>query len=143
MRKWIIEMLGGYPTVNDAITAIQELDLQERQTILSLAVRRLFNTIGPEDILRENDRGEWVSEGKAVPDAIVALIRAEAKTFSESRLWEILQRDIKYQANRKMFIVGTTEMDLAVGKVWLYGLDAIRTRLASIAVGSGKFNAKG
>lgn len=140
MKRWIIERLGGFPTIDDAITAIQERDLEERRTILSLAVRRLFNTIGPDDILREDERGQWVSEGKVVPKAIAETVMSEARNFQESKLWGILQRDIRYQANRKMFIVGTTEMDIAVGKVWLYSLDAIATRLKSLAAGSGKFN---
>lgn len=140
IRRWLIETLGGYPTIDDAITAIQEKDSKEKMSILTLAVRRLFNTIGPEDILRENESGEWVSEGKVLSKGVADLIRAEAKAFEGSALWKVLQRDVQWQSNRRMFVVGTSEMDLVVGKLWIYSFDAIKTRLNSLIAGSGRFN---
>lgn len=139
-KRWLIETLGGFPTIDDAITAIQEKDGKEKLTILTLAVRRLYNTIGADDILRENERGEWVSEGKVLSKGVVDLVTAEARAFEGSTLWRVLQRDVQWQSNRRMFILGKTEMDMAVGKLWLYSFDAIRTRLNSIVAGSGKFN---
>lgn len=140
IKKKLIELLGGFPTIDDAITAIQDRELEDRKTLLTLAVRRLFNTIGSDDILKENENGDWVSEGKVLSRGTVDLIRAEARALEGSTIWKILQRDVQWQTNRKMFILGKSEMDIVVGKIWLYSFDAIRTRLNSIAGGSGKFN---
>lgn len=138
----LIKWLGGFPTVQDAVDALQEKDLEERKLILTLAVRRLFNTIGPDDILKEKD-GQWVFEGKVMQDGMRKLIIAEAVQLQGMTLWKVIQKDVAYQANRKMFLIGKSETDMIAGKLWLYSFDAIKTRLASLTKGSGTFNKEG
>lgn len=138
----IIEKLGGYPTIDSAIEAIQQKDVQERNTILTLAVRRLFNTIGPEDILRQDTSGAWMFQGKEMSEASRKLVQAEAAVFEESTLWKVLQADIRYQANRRMYLLGKTEADMTAGKLWSYTLEAFRTRIVSMRQGSPLFNNK-
>ncbi len=140
MRRQLIEKLGGFPDVNAALDSIK--DSKDKYAILTTAVKRLFNTVGPEDILKENSSGQMMYEGKIMTVGEKVLIMAEAKQLIESRLWKILQDDIKYQANRKMFILAENEMQLAAGKFWLYTLDAIKTRLSSLTKGSGHYNTK-
>lgn len=140
LKVRIIRWLGGYVTVDEAISSIWDKD--EKNKILTQAVRRLFNTIGAEDILRANITGEWMHKGKILPDSQKNLLMAEAKNFTESLLWSILQDDVKYQANRKMYLTGKTEMDLVAGKLWTFTLDAMKTRLQSMNKGSGMFNSQ-
>lgn len=135
----LIKWLGGFPTIKDAIESIQEKDFEERKLILTLAVRRLFNTIGAEDILKEVD-GQWLFEGKAISEGTRKLLIAEANQLEGMTLWKILQKDVQYQANRRLFLIGTSEMDLIAGKLWLYSFDAIKTRIKSLAQGNGSFN---
>ncbi len=140
---WLIKRLGGYASIQDAIDAIQEKGLEERKVILTLAVRRLYNTIGPDDILKETPEGQWILEGKAMSDGMKKLLIAEASQFETTTLWKVLQKDIQYQSNRRMFLIGKSEIDIIVGKVWLYSFDAIKTRLRSLAKGKGTFNTQG
>ncbi len=142
IKTKVIVWLGGFPTIDSAIDDIQKKEREERKVILTLAVRRLFNTIGADDILKENAKGEWMMENKQIMDGTRDILKAEAEFLLKSKLWEILQRDIKYQANRKMFIIGKSEIDLITGKLWLFTLDALRTRLESISLGKGNFNSK-
>ena len=143
IKTRIIKALGGFPKLEDAIDAIQEKNLEERKTLLTLAVRRLFNTIGPDDILKEDPNGQWIFEGKVMTDGLRKLLIAEATQLEQMTLWKVLQKDVQYQSNRRMFLIGKTEMDIIIGKVWLYSFDAIRTRLSSLAKGRGKFNVTG
>lgn len=138
-----IRALGGFPTIDSAIDAIQKKELDERKKILTLSVRRLYNTIGPDDILRETPEGQWLFEGKALDERNRKLIIAEANQIESMTLWKVLQKDIQYQSNRRMFLIGKTETDIIVGKIWLYSFDAIKTRLRSIAHGKGTFNTQG
>jgi len=139
MKNWIIRLLGGYPTIQDALNAVDSL--QDKHLVLTKAVKKLFNTISANDILREKD-GEWFFMDKALPDAEKKLLTAESTNFLKSKLWKVLSADVKYQANKRMYTVSTSEIDMIMGKSWTFVLDCITTRLNSLNSGVGKFNKK-
>lgn len=140
LRKLFIYKLGGFVTIDDAIASITAMNLTDRHLILTHAVKRLYNTISADDILKEVAGGTWMLEGKAMSDAQKKQLIAEARNFIDSSLWKLLQKDIKYQANRKMYLLGKTDIDLIAGKLWLYTLDAIKTRLTSMSNESGIYS---
>lgn len=144
MKEWLrvqlIEKFGGFVTVDQALDAIT--DSKERSKILTKAVKRLYNTIDADDILHVNQAGEWICAGKVVTNIQKKLLMAQAQQFIESDLWDILQRDVKYQANRQMFLHAKDEVQLASGKFWTFILDAFKTRLQSMSRGEGVFNSK-
>ena len=109
-----------------------------KKELLQLAVQDLFNTIGKDDILQEKS-GEWYLAGKPLIKGRKEIIIAEAHTWINSKLWEVLRRDIQYQANKLMFEKSKTELDLISGKLWLYTLDVIKTRIESLAQEKGNF----
>ena len=115
--------------------------MSPKEKVLTKTVAHLFNTIGAEDILREED-GVWYSEGKPMDDGIKKLLISEAQIFLKSRLWRVLSADIKHQANKRMFIEAKDLLDMIMGKSWLYVLDAMKTRLESLEKGRGIYNTK-
>jgi len=137
-REWIIEKLGGYTDVDSALESIT--DSTERNYILTRAVKRLYNTISSEDILKENEYGQWMFMGRTLSKAEVAQIKAEATHFLGTMLWKVLQADVKYQANRKMYLLAQSDTDLTAGKLWTLTLDAFKTRLQSMMKGKGTFS---
>lgn len=140
MRQWLIEKLGGYPDVDSALGSIT--DAGEKNKVLTLAVKKLFNTIGSNDILKLNKANNWTFLGKELSKGRRDLLIAEAKMLLGTDLWKVLQTDISYQANRKMFISSKSESDIIFGKMWLYTLDAFATRLASLEKSSAVYNSK-
>ena len=118
---------------------IRFVSKEDRDEILTVLVKRLFNTIEADDILREKN-GQWICEGKVISENEKKLLIVEAKQLLNMKLWNVLQNDIKYQANRKMYLHAEDVMQLTAGKLWLYNLDAIKTRLKSISEESGIFN---
>jgi len=104
------------------------LSKEEKHEILTMSVRRFFNAITAEDILKEKD-GQWFYEGKAMNEATKKLLISQAEVLKEWQLWKILQDDIRYQANKRMFLDSKNEYDLIAGKIWLTTIDAINTRL--------------
>jgi len=122
MKIWLIKKLGL------------------RDEVLTQAVRKLYNTIGPEDILKQNAEGQWIVEGRIISEADKQLLISEANQFLSTKLWKVLQADIKYQANKRMYLDSKSEADITFGKMWTYTLDAIRTRLQSLVKSSGHFN---
>lgn len=140
MKRWIIEKLGGYPDVDSAIDAIKETNVMAREEILTMAVKRLFNTITEEDILRENASGQWIFAGQILTVGQVKAIKAEFESLVNMSAWKILQTDIKYRVNKKMFLDSRSELDLTIGKLWLLTLNIFNTRINSAIKGTGHFN---
>lgn len=124
MRKFLIKLL--------------RLDKE----ILTELVRDLFNSIDENDILREEIDGTWYVGDKELQDAEKKLVISEAQIFLKGKVWNVLQRDVKYLANKRMYINSRTEMDLVAGKLLLYLLDIMKTRLQSLDKGKGNFNIK-
>ena len=121
MRRFVIEKLGGLYVKND----------KDKAKVLTLAVRDLFNTISADDILTES-KGEWLAGGKPITPAELKSIIVEAEFILNSRLWKYLKKEIQYRANKSMYERAQSEMDLTAGKMFLYALDTIQTRLNSL-----------
>lgn len=142
-RTNLIRRLGGFATIDDAIEEIRTKGLKERHEILTLAVKKLFNTIGSEDILRPADGNQWMLEGKPLSKGQVDLLIAEAAQFEKSYLFKVLKKDILYQANKKMYLLAENVEHIVTAKFWLYTFDVFQTRIKSMAAGSALFNHKG
>ncbi len=140
MKRWIIQKLGGYPDIDSALDDVYEMNLAQKEEILTLAVSKLFNTVGPEDILRENATGQWIFEGKVLSNDQKKMIQQQFEAIVNMSAWKILQADIKYRVNKKMFSESTSTLDLTVGKLWLHTLNVFNTRIKNALRGTGHFN---
>lgn len=142
LKIWFIEKLGGFPTIEDAIEEIREKDRDEKYEILTTAVKKLFNALGPEDILQQNERGQWLISGREMSKEEANILIAEAQKLLDSKLWKILQADVKYQINKKMYVESKTQGDMIAGKLGYYIFDVINTRLKNLKSGIGHYNIK-
>lgn len=138
-KAWIIRRLGGYVDINDLVD--QEADQETRREILTRAVRKHFNTISADDILKETTEG-WRFEGEPLPDHQQKLLISESEQIINSLAWKVITADVKYLANKKMFLTAANLQDVDNGKFWLYILDMLRTRLQSLSKGRGVYNSK-
>lgn len=137
MKKYLIRFLGGYSDFSDFLSRLEE---EKKHECLTLAVKKLYNTINEDDILQLDEKGNWIFQGKILDKGSQQLLSAEAAQFLDSKLWKILKADIQYLSNKKMFLQSTSEMDLIAGKLWQYTLDTFKTRLKSMKKGSPIFN---
>ena len=145
LRALLIEKLGGYTekgyrNAEEAIAAVE--DPKEKRRLLTLAVTKCFSTIGPEDILKGSATGEWRLGEKTLSAQQRDRLIAEAAQFERSLLWRVLKTDIRHQANKATFLTARSEDELTAGKLWLWTLDAFKTRLKSMAKGSGMYNSE-
>lgn len=128
-RRWLIEYLGGYADVDAVMRYIDETnDWQGKQKVLQPFVKHLFNTIGPEDILQKQGEG-WTYRGLPIDAAEVIQLKEEAKLIHKSRIWKMLQDELRYLGNVRMYERSVTDMDIVSGKLLLYLADALKTRL--------------
>ena len=117
------------------------LNEKQKTEILTLAVAKLYNTISEKDIIREIG-GKWFIGEREISSEVRKSLVAEAQYMLNMPLWKHLQDDVKYQANKMMFLESTSEIQLTAGKLWTFVLDIISTRLKSLSEGSGDFNNK-
>lgn len=103
-------------------------DEKRKAEILSLAVQRLFNAIGVDDILREDSHGIIHFKGKALTELEMNQLKEEAKLMQGFKLWHVLRYDIKYQINKKMFEEVKVPLDVVWGQLILFLEDVIRAR---------------
>lgn len=141
-RSSIIKKLGGFPTVEAALEEIRSKNLKERHVILTLAVKKLFNTIDADDILKPGDGNQWLLEGKPLSKGQIESLKVEAAQLEGMLLWKVLKKDVLFQANRKLYLEVVNMEQVVNAKFWLYTFDTIRTRLKSIAAGSALYNSK-
>ena len=140
IRMFLIRMLGGFSSINDALRCIEEMEMRNREKVLTMAVRRLYNTISQDDILRIRADGEWMFMGKVMPEGIRKQVINEASVFLSSKLWQVFKADVKYQANKKTFLHAQDIYQLTAGKLWMYTIDCFKTRVESLAKEKGFFN---
>jgi hypothetical protein len=135
MRERLIRALGGFPSIDSAIDAIRlEENGAKRRALLTYAVKRLYNTVGADDILKtDKTSGQWTYMGKPISKEETAVLVEQARSMLDTRLWKVLQSDIKYQANKRMFVDSADVHDLTAGKLLLFYTDIIHTRLKKLA----------
>lgn len=115
------------------------LSKRQKNEILTLRVKELFNTISSDDVLRQ-DGQDWLFGDKVLNKGEIKLLIGEANILLGMKLWKVLKYDIKYHANFRMYMKSESEIDWLAGKLCLYLLDIIKTRLNSLSKESGRFN---
>lgn len=129
MRKHLIKFLGGYPDIDSAIQAIKDTnDIDKKAGILTLAVKKLYNAISADDILRQ-EGNDWVFMGKPLMGTEISNLKQEAAHLRSMKLWLVIKKDIRYQLSKKMFEEATVKEDLVWGKLLTFLDDIIRARI--------------
>ena len=135
MKNWLIKKLGGYADLDSAIDAIKSSnDLGRKNKLLTEAVKRLFNTIDADDVLKITADG-WMFQDRKLSELETSELKQQAIQLTGMKLWRVLRMDIKYQLNKKMFEESNITTDLLWGKLMLFYDDIIRTRLRKIREG--------
>ena len=116
--------------IRQAIKWLKEIDDQDlKREILTLAVKKLYNAISADDILRQQPDGTWLFQGKPLTGVEVAQLKEEANYLLGMRLWRVIKWDIRWQLAKKMFEEAKVKDDLIWGQLLIYLDDIIRTRL--------------
>jgi len=112
-----------------AIKQSKYADEKTKNMILTEAVKHLFNTVSADDILKENPDGTIRFEDRTLSQTYRKDLREQAKLLPDLLLWKVLQADIKYQLNKKMYEESLITQDVMWGKLIMWYNDIIRTRI--------------
>jgi hypothetical protein len=129
---------------------ILEVDKHE---VLTMAIKKLYHAVGEEDILKEKSfcckaniyKGFCVECANPVNKKVlsynneilnegeITLIQAEASNFKNTKLWQILQKELEWQAIKRIGLDSRTTDDLIAGKSQLFNLEVIKSVLNRIS----------
>ncbi len=113
-----------------AIKLLREIDDENlKREILTEAIKKLYNTIGSDDILKQNPDGTWMFQGRPLTGIEVSNLKQEANEIKGMKLWRVIKMDIRYQIGKKMFEEAKVKDDLVWGQLLTYLDDIIRNRL--------------
>lgn len=92
----------------------------------------VFHTLTKEDFLAiKGDKWEW--KGKEMNDDTKGVLKAQAKTFSESTLWKVLKSEMQWRATKTLLEEGTTASDLRIAQVTGYLTRVIDDKLVEMS----------
>ena len=122
----LIKMLGGFPDVESALRSAEGV---EKRAVLASAVRHLYKSVSAEEILRPGENGGVLFEGRPMTQIEYSEIRAEAEMLRRSRLWKVLQLEVRYQLGKKMFEEARVPDDMLWGQLATFLWDVISTKI--------------
>src|SRR3990167_10119432 len=106
-------------------------ELQKR--LINWLVKDLFNSIDENDILAFGKRGGVYLKGKKLDIESVMIIKEEADKFSNSTIWKLIEKQVKFAANLRMYNKSLSPEDMIAGKMALFVLKTIRETLNRLA----------
>lgn len=102
--------------------------------VANYILKNLFNTITADDILvyNPNDKTFQVAD-KALPAGDRQDIISGARSIRNMYVWEMINKDMKYQSNKITYEKSENTDDMIFGKAILYSLDVIDKKLKSLS----------
>ena|SRR3990167_3011878 len=116
--------------IKQAIKWLKEIDNQDlKREILTESVKKLYNAISADDILRQQSDGSWLFQGKPLMGVEVAQLKEEATMIRSMKLFYIIKQDLRYQIGRKIWEECKTKEDILWGQLITWIWDVINTRI--------------
>lgn len=100
--------------------------------LIRFIARNVFHALTKEDfLLIKGDKWEW--KGKEMSGETIGVLKAQAKTFSESTLWKVLKAELQWVAAKTLLEKGTTETDLRIAQVTGYLTTVIDNKIKEMS----------
>ena len=100
---------------------------------IKFLVKDVFHTITPDDIFKVNSKGEWTFKGKVMNDEVKFKLQAQAATFKDSTLWQVLKTELQWLAAKSVMEKATSEVDVRVGQIQGYLTQVIDRKLEDLS----------
>mgnify|MGYP001595291666 CR=1 FL=1 len=115
-----------------------------RKKFIKYVHKNLFNIINEDDILQIKEipvivkdrvikRTAMYYRGKELSPDKVEQLRHSAQLFVDSDIWKLLQNEVKYIANKRIYEESGSTVDLIFGKAILRTIEAIHKKVINIA----------
>lgn len=94
--------------------------------------KELFNGITADDVMKFDGRNFVVGD-KVLPANDNIDIVSGAQTIKEMYVWKQLMKDMKWEANKRMYFDSKTTEDILAGKMILWTIDVIEKKLENLS----------
>lgn len=96
-----------------------------KNKLVNYLVKNLLQAVTDEEILIVSGRDYLLNNRKLGPEEVIQL-KDECREFGKSLLWDLMSKEIRYQAGMRMIEKAEKNGDIVYGKAMLYNLDLIR-----------------
>jgi hypothetical protein len=114
--------LGGFngnKTMNEEEQHILQKELAQ------FLITKVFNCPTSDDLIQMKPaqmlpipkKATWIYKRKQISEGDIQTLKAQANTFLNSKLWEVLKGSLQYQSYNRGFIKSQTESDQIAGKL--------------------------
>jgi len=100
-----------------------------RKKAVNFIVRNLFKGLTEEDILQTTKTNGIIYKGSVLDRESKELIASQAKIIDDMFLWQILNDEMTFRAQEKMFSESESFEGMLFGKVMLYIIETQRNRI--------------
>jgi hypothetical protein len=90
-----------------------------RNFVINYLTKNLLKAVTEEDILRKTGK-EWLCGNLHFKPDDLAVLKQEADALRKSLLWKMMQRELTWLSNQKMFEKSMSNDDIIFGKAMLY-----------------------
>lgn len=87
-------------------------------------VKRLLKAVHEDELLVQTNRGWFIGRRRLSPEEVQAL-KAEAKDFRGSYLWNAMKKDVKFMAFLRATNLAKSDMDLIYSGAMYYDLELL------------------
>jgi len=105
----------------------------EKAELLNLLFREIFHAVTESEVFRF-EKGKFYMGDVEVGSAEVLMLQQQAQSILSSRIWELLQGNMRSLAIQRMASQSKNWEDVFFGKAMLYELNVIQNSLRSIAI---------
>lgn len=105
-----------------------------KRWILNKLLSYLFNAVTEDDVLRWDSQRKVFHVGDfTLPASDTKGLSEEAKYIMSTSVWSYLVKDMKHQANVRMYERSTNVDDLVFGKAMLWNLEILEKKLKNLS----------
>lgn len=103
-----------------------------RERLLNWVVKHLFNGITKKDIFQIKDGEIYYRERPLKEDQKQRVIE-RANVYKEDEFWKMLRREVRYQANRKMYYKSKDWQDMFFSKAALWAVEIMEKKVDDLS----------
>ena len=104
-----------------------------KTALINFIAKHLFKLVTESDFLRIDNNAQVSFRGKLLNSIEREAIVVEAKNLHANEMWKLLQNEMVYVANKKMFYDSSTTDDILAGKMVLWTLDVMQKKIDKLS----------
>lgn len=102
-----------------------------RNNLVNYLTRNLLKAVTEEDVLLISGK-DWLLNKRKLTNEEILVLKEEATSFSNSILYKLMKRELKYDATLQRYDKATTADDMIFGKAMIYDFKIIEDYVNNI-----------